>query len=234
MTPAIEVRGLTKCFGQVTAVDDLTFTVQPGTVTGFLGPNGAGKTTTLRVMLGLIRARSGSASINGRPYREVRDQVGVSLEATGLQPGRTARAHLHTRALARGLPRNSVAPALAMVDLAGAADRRIGGFSLGMKQRLGLAAALLGDPEVLILDEPANGLDPGGVSWLRGLLRGLAAQGRTVFVSSHILTEVAQTVDSVVIINQGRLVAEGKIGDLLRGEETLEDLFLGLTRKEAR
>jgi ABC-2 type transport system ATP-binding protein len=234
MMPAIEVRGLTKRFGEVTAVDNLTFAVQPGTVTGFLGPNGAGKTTTLRMMLGLIRCGSGSAIINGRPYREVRGQVGVSLEATGLQPGRTARAHLRTRALARGLPRTSVAPALAMVDLAGAADRRIGAFSLGMKQRLGLAAALLGDPEVMILDEPANGLDPEGVMWLRSLLRGLAAQGRTVFVSSHILTEVAQTVDSVVIINQGSLVADGKIGDLLRGEKTLEDLFLGLTRKDAR
>ena len=231
--PAIEVRGLTKRFGDITAVDDLSFTVGAGTVTGFLGPNGAGKTTTLRMLLGLIRPDAGTAVINGRPYREVRNQVGASLEASGFHPGRTARAHLRTRAMARGLDGAGIDAALAMVDLAGDANRRTGVFSLGMKQRLGLAAALLGDPEVLILDEPANGLDPEGVKWLRGLLRGLAGQGRTIFVSSHILTEVTQTVDHVVIINRGRLIANARLADLIRGEQTLEDLFLNLTRKGA-
>jgi ABC-2 type transport system ATP-binding protein len=231
--PAIEVRGLTKRFGDITAVDDLSFTVGAGTVTGFLGPNGAGKTTTLRMLLGLIQPDAGTAVINGRPYREVRDQVGASLEATGFHPGRTASAHLRTRAMARGLDGASIDAALAMVDLAGDANRRTGVFSLGMKQRLGLAAALLGDPEVLILDEPANGLDPEGVKWLRGLLRGLAGEGRTIFVSSHILTEVTQTVDHVVIVNRGRLIANTRLADLIRGEQTLEDLFLNLTRKDA-
>jgi len=231
--PAIEVRGLTKRFGDLTAVDDLSFTVSAGTVTGFLGPNGAGKTTTLRMLLGLIQSDAGTAVINGRPYREVRDQVGASLEATGFHPGRTARAHLRTRAMARGLDGAGIDAVLAMVDLAGDANRRTGVFSLGMKQRLGLAAALLGDPEVLILDEPANGLDPEGVKWLRGLLRGLAGQGRTIFVSSHILTEVTQTADHVVIVNRGRLIANARLADLIRGEQTLEDLFLNLTRKDA-
>ena len=231
--PAIEVRGLTKRFGDLTAVDDLSFTVSAGTVTGFLGPNGAGKTTTLRMLLGLIQSDAGTAVINGRPYREVRDQVGASLEATGFHPGRTARAHLRTRAMARGLDGAGIDAALAMVDLAGDANRRTGVFSLGMKQRLGLAAALLGDPEVLILDEPANGLDPEGVRWLRGLLRGLAGEGRTIFVSSHILTEVTQTADHVVIVNRGRLIANASLADLIRGEQTLEDLFLNLTRKDA-
>jgi len=231
--PAIEVRGLTKRFGDLTAVDDLSFTVGAGTVTGFLGPNGAGKTTTLRMLLGLIQSDAGTAVINGRPYREVRDQVGASLEATGFHPGRTARAHLRTRAMARGLDGAGIDAVLAMVDLAGDANRRTGVFSLGMKQRLGLAAALLGDPEVLILDEPANGLDPEGVKWLRGLLRGLAGEGRTIFVSSHILTEVTQTMDHVVIVNRGRLIANARLADLIRGEQTLEDLFLNLTRKGA-
>jgi len=231
--PAIEVRGLTKRFGDLTAVDDLSFTVSAGTVTGFLGPNGAGKTTTLRMLLGLIQSDAGTAVINGRPYREVRDQVGASLEAGGFHPGRTARAHLRNRAMARGLDGAGIDAVLAMVDLAGDANRRTGVFSLGMKQRLGLAAALLGDPEVLILDEPANGLDPEGVKWLRGLLRGLAGEGRTIFVSSHILTEVTQTVDQVVIVNRGRLIANARLADLIRGEQTLEDLFLNLTRKDA-
>ena len=231
--PAIEVRGLTKRFGDITAVDDLSFTVGAGTVTGFLGPNGAGKTTTLRRLLGLIQSDAGTAVINGRPYREVRNQVGASLEASGFHPGRSARAHLRNRAMARGLDGAGIDATLAMVDLAGDANRRTGVFSLGMKQRLGLAAALLGDPEVLILDEPANGLDPEGVKWLRGLLRGLAGQGRTIFVSSHILTEVTQTADHVVIVNRGRLIANARLADLIRGEQTLEDLFLNLTRKDA-
>ena len=231
--PAIEVRGLTKRFGNLTAVDELSFTVSAGTVTGFLGPNGAGKTTTLRMLLGLIRPDAGTAVINGRPYREVRDQVGASLDASGFHPGRTARAHLRNRAMARGLDGARIDATLAMVDLANDANRRTGVFSLGMKQRLGLAAALLGDPEVLILDEPANGLDPEGVKWLRGLLRGLAGEGRTIFVSSHILTEVTQTVDHVVIVNRGRLIANASLADLIRDEQTLEDLFLNLTRKDA-
>ena len=231
--PAIEVRGLTKRFGDLTAVDDLSFTVSAGTVTGFLGPNGAGKTTTLRMLLGLIQSDAGTAVINGRPYREVRNQVGASLEASGFHPGRSARAHLRNRAMARGLDGAGIDAVLAMVDLAGDANRRTGVFSLGMKQRLGLAAALLGDPEVLILDEPANGLDPEGVKWLRGLLRGLAGEGRTIFVSSHILTEVTQTMDHVVIVNRGRLIANARLADLIRGEQTLEDLFLNLTRKGA-
>jgi ABC-2 type transport system ATP-binding protein len=232
--PAIEVSGLTKRFGQVTAVDNVSFTVGTGTVTGFLGPNGAGKTTTLRILLGLVQPSAGSALIDGRQYREVRGQVGASLEATGFHPGRTARDHLRARALARGLRGPAVDAALAMVDLAGDADRRTGVFSLGMKQRLGLAAALLGDPRVLILDEPANGLDPDGVIWLRALLRGLAAEGRTVLVSSHLLAEVTQTADHVVIINRGHLVAAGGIAELVQDGQTLEDLFLTLTRKDAR
>ncbi len=234
IVPAVEVTGLTKRFGEVTAVNDLSFTVKAGTVTGFLGPNGAGKTTTLRMLLGLIQPAAGTAVINGLPYREVRGQVGASLEATGFHPGRTARDHLRARALARGLRGSAVDAALAMVDLAKDAERRIGVFSLGMKQRLGLAAALLGDPGVLILDEPANGLDPEGVIWLRALLRGLAAEGRAVLVSSHLLAEVTQTADQVVIINQGQLVADGALGDLIGGDQTLEDLFLTLTRKDAR
>jgi ABC-2 type transport system ATP-binding protein len=233
LAPAIEVRNLTKRFGDITAVDDLSFAVQPGSVTGFLGPNGAGKTTTLRMLLGLVQPASGVALIGGRPYRQVRDHVGASLEATGFNPGRTARDHLRTRALARGLTATSVDAALALAGLAGDAHRRTGAFSLGMKQRLGLAAALLGDPRVLILDEPANGLDPEGVKWLRGMLRGLAAEGRTVLVSSHILAEVSQTVDHVVIVNKGRKVADAPLGELLTGEGTLEDLFLGLTGKDA-
>jgi ABC-2 type transport system ATP-binding protein len=230
----IEISGLTKRFGAVTAVDNLSFTVGSGTVTGFLGPNGAGKTTTLRMLLGLVQPSAGRATIDGRPYRAVRTQVGASLEATGFHPGRTARDHLRTRAMARGLRGSAADAALAMVDLAKDADRRTGVFSLGMKQRLGLAAALLGDPRVLILDEPANGLDPDGVIWLRALLRGLAAEGRAVLVSSHLLAEVTQTADQVVIISQGRLVAAGGLGELLGADQTLEDLFLSLTRKDAR
>jgi len=230
--PAIEVRGLTKRFGAVAAVDDLSFSVRQGTVTAFLGPNGAGKTTTLRMLLGLVKPSAGSATVNGRPYREVRGSVGASLEAAGFHPGRTGRGHLRARALARGADGSSIDDLLAMVDLAGSAGSRIGTYSLGMRQRLGLAAAMIGDPRVLILDEPANGLDPEGVRWLRGFLRGLAAEGRTILVSSHLLGEVAQTADQVVIIDRGRLVTAGPITDLTRENATLEDLFLSLTGKE--
>jgi ABC-2 type transport system ATP-binding protein len=204
----IQIRGLVKRFGAVTAVNDLSFDVTPGTVTGFLGPNGAGKTTTLRILLGLVAADAGTATIDGRPYRELPEplhQAGAVLEAAGFHPGRTARAQ--------------------------AGDRRIGGFSLGMRQRLGLATALLADPEVLILDEPANGLDPEGVCWLRGLLRGFAAEGGSVLVSSHLLAEVAQTVDSVVIIDGGRLVAQGPVAELTAGGAGLEEAFFQLTRE---
>ena len=219
---AITVQGLTKRFGDVLAVDRLSFQVDEGTVAGFLGPNGAGKTTTLRMLLGLVAPTSGTAEIGGRRYRDLPDparRVGAVLEAGGFHPGRSARDHLRIQATAAGLPQVRVDQVLEQTGLAGAARRRVGGFSLGMRQRLGLAAALLGDPEVLVLDEPANGLDPEGVHWLRGLVRGLAGQGRTVLVSSHLLAEVAQTVDQVVIIDRGRLVAQSTIAALTAGAE---------------
>ncbi|HET7519689.1 MAG TPA: ABC transporter ATP-binding protein [Actinomycetes bacterium] len=219
---AISVQGLTKRFGDVLAVDQLDFGVDPGTVTGFLGPNGAGKTTTLRMLLGLVAPTSGTATIGGRPYRELADparRVGAVLEASGFHPGRTARDHLRVLVTAAGLAPGRVDEVLEQTGLAAAGRRRVGGFSLGMRQRLGLAAALLGDPEVLILDEPANGLDPEGVRWLRGLVRGLADQGRTVLVSSHVLAEVAQTVDQVVIIDRGRLVAQSTLTALTAGAD---------------
>ena len=216
----IQIHGLVKRFGPVTAVDGLSFDVQPGTVTGFLGPNGAGKTTTLRMLLGLVAPDAGTATIDGLPYRELPEplhQVGAVLEASSFHPGRTARAHLRIQALAADADASRIEDVLDLVGLTDAAGRRIGGFSLGMRQRLGLATALLADPEVLILDEPANGLDPEGIRWLRGLLRGFAAEGGTVLVSSHLLAEVAQTVDSVVIIDHGRLVAQGPVAELTAG-----------------
>jgi ABC-2 type transport system ATP-binding protein len=219
---AISVQGLTKRFGEVLAVDRLDFEVDPGTVTGFLGPNGAGKTTTLRMLLGLVAPTSGAATIDGRPYRELADparRVGAVLEQSGFHPGRSARDHLRVLATAAGLAPARADEVLEQTGLAAAARRRVGGFSLGMRQRLGLAAALLGDPDVLVLDEPANGLDPEGVHWLRGLVRGLANQGRTVLVSSHLLAEVAQTVDQVVIIDRGRLVAQSTLAALTAGAD---------------
>jgi ABC-2 type transport system ATP-binding protein len=215
--PVITIEGLTKRFGAVVAVDGLSFEVDKGTVTGFLGPNGAGKTTTLRMLLGLVAPTAGTATIDGRPYRELAEpvrHVGAALEASSFHPGRTARNHLRVIATAAGLPRSRADQVLTQVGLAEAASRRVGGFSLGMRQRLGLAAALLGDPAVLVLDEPANGLDPEGIHWLRGFLRHLADQGRTVLVSSHGLAEVAQTVDQVVIIANGRLVTQSTLADL--------------------
>ena len=214
---AIEVHDLTKRFGELTAVDHLSFEVDAGTVVGFLGPNGAGKTTTLRMLLGLVEPTEGSAAICGRPYQELPDplrRVGAVLEASSAYPGRTARNHLRVQALAGQMPSDRVDEVLDLVDLTGAAGRRVGEFSLGMRQRLGLATALLCDPEILILDEPANGLDPEGVRWLRDLLRGLADEGRTVLVSSHILAEVAQTVDSVIILDRGRLVTHDTLDAL--------------------
>ncbi len=229
--PVIDVCGLTKRFGGVTAVNDLSFTVEPGTVVGFLGSNGAGKTTTLRMLLGLVRPDSGTATINKVAYRDLPEplhQVGAVLEASSCHPGRTARSHLRIQALAGSADESRIEDVLDVVGLADAADRRVGGFSLGMRQRLGLATALLTDPELLILDEPANGLDPEGVRWLRDLLRGLAAEGTTVLVSSHILAEVAQTVDSVVILDRGRLVTQSALADLTAGG-SLEEVFLQLT-----
>ena len=215
--PAIEINGLSKRFGGVAAVDDLSFTARQGAVTGFLGPNGAGKTTTLRMLLGLASPTSGSATIDGQPYAQLADparHVGAVLETTGFYPGRRARDHLRVLAAAGGLPSARVDEVLGQVGLAEAANRRVKGFSLGMRQRLGLASALLGRPAVLILDEPANGLDPEGVHWLRQFLRGFADNGGTVLVSSHLLAEVAQTVDEVVIIASGRLVTQSSLADL--------------------
>ena len=216
----IDVVGLTKMFGTVKAVDDLTFSVEPGLVTGFLGPNGAGKTTTLRCLLGLVEPTTGRTAIGGRPYRDLADPVrtvGAALEAASFHPGRSARAHLEVMALGAGIDRGRAAEMLAQVGLTEVADKRVGGFSLGMRQRLGLAAALLGDPQVLVLDEPANGLDPAGIAWLRQFLRALASEGRTVLVSSHLLSEVQQTVDNVVVLARGRLVRAGRLADLDRG-----------------
>jgi ABC-2 type transport system ATP-binding protein len=213
----ITIQELTKRFGDVVAVDDLSFEVDQGTVVGFLGPNGAGKTTTLRTLLGLVTPTAGTAKIDGKPYRELDDpihHVGAVLEASSFHPGRSARNHLRVVATAAGLPLDRADAVLDQVGLAEAARRRVGGFSLGMRQRLGLATALLGDPQVLILDEPANGLDPEGIHWLRGFLRQLASQGRTVLVSSHVLAEVAQTVDQVVIIAAGRLVTQATLAAL--------------------
>jgi ABC-2 type transport system ATP-binding protein len=233
----IEVRGLTKRFGPVLAVDQLSFEVEAGEVVGFLGPNGAGKTTTLRMLLGLVRPDAGTATINGQAYQDLPEplhQVGAVLEASGFHPGRTARNHLRIQALAGQADPSRVGDVLTLTGLTDAADRRVGGFSLGMRQRLGLATALLTDPELLILDEPANGLDPEGVRWLRDLLRGMAAEGATVLVSSHILAEVAHTVDSVVILDRGRLVAQSSLAELTIGAQDLEDVFLRLTKEASR
>jgi ABC-2 type transport system ATP-binding protein len=233
----IEVRGLTKRFGQVLAVDRLSFTVEAGEVVGFLGPNGAGKTTTLRMLLGLVKPDDGTATINGSSYRDLAEplhQVGAVLEASSFHPGRTARNHLRVQALAGQADPSRADDVLELTGLAEAADRRIGGFSLGMRQRLGLATALLTDPGLLILDEPANGLDPEGVRWLRDLLRGMAAEGATVLVSSHILAEVAHTVDSVVILDRGHLVTQSSLADLTIGAQDLEDAFFKLTREASR
>ena len=213
----IDVVGLTKHFGTIVALDDLSFSVRPGVVTGFLGPNGAGKTTTLRCLLGLVAPTSGEATIDGRHYRELDTPlltVGSALEASSFHPGRTARAHLRWLALAAGVPARRCDQLLEQVGLGEAARRRVGEFSMGMRQRLALAQALLGDPPVLLLDEPANGLDPAGIAWLRGFLRALAAEGRTVLVSSHVLSEVEQTVDDVVVIARGRLVRQGTLAGL--------------------
>ena len=228
----VAARGLTKTFGRVTAVRDMSFTAPAGTITGFLGPNGSGKTTTLRMTLGLIRPTGGQALIGGVPYARLphpRRQVGALLEATGFHPGRRARDHLRVLAAAERIPDRRVDEVLGQVGLAGAAGRRVRGFSLGMRQRLGIAAALLGDPEVLLLDEPANGLDPAGIAWLRGLLRGLAAEGRTIVLASHLLSEITQTVDRVLIVSAGQLRFAGPLRDIGETSEALESAFLNLT-----
>jgi ABC-2 type transport system ATP-binding protein len=230
--PVLEVSSLTKRYGEVTAVDDLTFSLPPGTVTGFLGPNGAGKTTTLRLVLGLAEPTSGEALVFGKPYRELDDpagRVGAVLESSDLHPGRSGRDHLRALALAAEVPSSRVDEVLSVVELETAARRRVKTYSLGMRQRLALGGALLGDPKLLILDEPANGLDPAGVHWLRTYMRRFAEQGGTVLVASHMLAEAAQTVDRVVIIDRGRLVATGRLDELAEGGQTLEDAFLRLT-----
>src|SRR6476659_1219205 len=216
----IEVHELTKRFGSFTAVDRLSFSVEPGRITGFLGPNGAGKTTTLRMLLGLVRPTAGTATIGGQRYHDLtapQRVVGSALEATNFHPGRTGRDHLRVLADTAGIDTRRVDEMLELVGIPAAARKRAGGYSMGMRQRLGLAAALLGDPHVLILDEPANGLDPEGIRWLRGFLRHLADEGRTLLISSHMLSEVEQTVDDVVIIANGKRVAQGTVGEL-RGE----------------
>lgn len=230
----IEVEQLTKRFGSTLAVDDLSFSVAPGTITGFLGPNGAGKSTTMRAILGLVRPTSGNTTVLGRQYRELEmpsQRVGALLETFDAHPGRSGRSHLRVLALAGGIAGSRVDEVLALVDLGAAGRRRVKGYSLGMRQRLGLAAALLGDPEVLVLDEPANGLDPQGIRWLRDFLRSLASEGRTILVSSHVLAEVAQTVDEVVIIDRGRLlrhVAIAEVEALAAGSTTVRSPDAGL------
>jgi ABC-2 type transport system ATP-binding protein len=214
---AIEAVGLTKRYGSVTAVENLSFTVRSGAVTGFLGPNGAGKTTTLRMVLGLARPTAGHATVAGCRYADLKDPactVGANLEVSGAHPGRSGRNHLRALATMAGLPPSRVEAVLRLVELEGVADRRVGKYSMGMRQRLGLAATLLGDPQVLVLDEPANGLDPRGIRWLRDFMRAAAAEGRTVLMSSHVLAEVAQTVDDVLVIHRGRMVRQGPVSEL--------------------
>jgi ABC-2 type transport system ATP-binding protein len=230
--PVVEVNSLTKRYGELVAVDNLTFSLHAGTITGFLGPNGAGKTTTLRLLLGLAQPTGGEALVFGRRYRELDDparRVGAVLESSDVHPGRSGRDHLRALAIAAEIPPDRVENVLAVVELEAAADRRVKTYSLGMRQRLGLAVALLGDPDLLVLDEPANGLDPAGVRWLRQFLRWFAEQGRTVLLSSHMLAEAAQTVDEVMIIDHGRQVGSGRLDALTVHGTTLEDVFLGLT-----
>jgi ABC-2 type transport system ATP-binding protein len=234
--PVVTVNTLTKRFGELAAVEDLTFSLERGTVTGFLGPNGAGKTTTLRLLLGLAEPTAGEALVFGRRYRDLENparRVGAVLESNDFHPGRSGRDHLRALALAAGIPEVRVEEVLELVELQSAAGRRVKGYSLGMRQRLGLAAALLGDPELLVLDEPANGLDPAGVHWLRTFLRHFAERGGTVLVSSHVLAEIAQTVDQVVIIDRGRLVAIARLDELAVRGESLEDAYLELTARRA-
>lgn len=214
----IEARNLTKRYGAKLAVDDVGFALQPGIVTGFLGPNGAGKSTTMRMVMGLDRPTSGSVTVLGRPYAEHRNPLNVAgalLDAKGVHPGRTARSHLRALAATHGLPASRVDRVLELTGLESVANKRVGGFSLGMGQRLGIAAALLGDPQVLVLDEPVNGLDPDGVLWVRRFVRAFAAEGRTVLLSSHLMSEMAQTADHVIVLGRGKVIADAPIAELL-------------------
>jgi ABC-2 type transport system ATP-binding protein len=234
----ISVRDLSKSYGGTLAVEDVSFDVRPGTVTGFLGPNGSGKSTTMRLIMGLDTPSRGRAVIDGVPYKALRwplQSVGAVLEARSFHPGRTAYAHLAALAAGGGIPRQRVSEVLELVGLADAASRRAGTFSLGMAQRLGIATALLGDPAVLLLDEPVNGLDPSGVRWIRDLMRSLAAQGRTVLVSSHLISEVALTADRLIVISRGRLLADTTVPELAgRAGGSLEEAFFGLTEGTSR
>ncbi|MFJ8579823.1 ABC transporter ATP-binding protein [Micromonospora sp. NPDC093277] len=230
----IEVNELTKRYRRGVAVDGLSFTVRPGVVTGFLGPNGAGKTTTMRVLLGLAAPTSGEALVGGRAYASMRHplrEVGALLDANAVHPGRSAVDHLRWLAKTNGIGAARTSSVLAQVGLAGVARSRVGDFSLGMRQRLGIAAALLGDPGVLILDEPVNGLDPQGVRWIRELMRALAAEGRTVLVSSHLMSEMELTADRLIVIGRGRLIADTTVGELVTGagSASLEEAYLRLT-----
>jgi ABC-2 type transport system ATP-binding protein len=228
----IEVSGLRKRFGQTLALDGVSFAVAPGTVTGFVGPNGAGKSTTMRAILGLDSVDAGTALIGGRPYASLTHpmrQVGSLLDAGALQPSRSGRNHLLWIAHSQRLPVNRVDQVTDLVGLGKAARRKAGGYSLGMRQRLGIAAAMLGDPPTLIMDEPFNGMDPEGIIWMRGFLRGLAAEGRAVLVSSHLLSELPDVADHVVVIGRGRVLADGTLHDLTAGESSLEDVYLRLT-----
>jgi ABC-2 type transport system ATP-binding protein len=232
----IEAQGLSKRYGATVAVQSLTFNVRSSMVTGFLGPNGSGKSTTMRLILGLDSPDAGQVRIGGRRYRDLRwplREVGALLEARAFHPGRSAHAHLAALAASNRIPRSRVEEVLGLVGLANVAGRRVGGFSLGMAQRLGIAAALLGDPQVLLLDEPVNGLDPEGIRWVRDLLRSLADEGRTVFVSSHLIGEVARTADRVVVIGRGRLLADTPVAALPAGSASMEDWFFRLTEASA-
>ena len=232
----IAAQGLTKRYGAVTAVDGLSFKLVPGRVTGFLGANGSGKSTTIRLLLGLARPARGAITIGGLRYGELSDplrHIGALVDPGVFHPGRTGRSALRVIAKSARIPAARVDEVLALTGLTSAAGRRVGGYSTGMKQRLALAAALLGDPETLVLDEPANGLDPEGVHWLRQLIRSLAAEGRTVFVSSHLLAELAHTVDDVLVINRGHLLAHEPLETLLLRGANLEDVFLELTARDA-
>ena len=233
---AIRVEGLTKRYGPVQAVSEVTFAAEPGRITGFLGPNGAGKSTTLRMLLGLVRPDAGTARFGDRPYRELADPtatVGAVLDLAAAHPATTARGHLRTYGALGGHPAARVDAVIAAARLDGFADRRVGGFSTGMKQRLALATALLGNPSVLVLDEPSNGLDPAGIVWLRTFLRGFADDGGTVLISSHLLTEVQHSVDDVVLINHGRLLRAGPLADVVGAGAGLEDAFLTITQEGA-
>jgi ABC-2 type transport system ATP-binding protein len=229
----IEVTSLRKRYGGTLALDDMTFTASPGRVTGFAGPNGAGKSTTMRVILGLDRADSGTALVGGKTYRTLKHplrHVGSLLDAGALQPGRSARNHLRWLAKSQDLPPARADDVLEITGLESVSRRKAGGFSLGMRQRLGIAAALIGDPKVLMFDEPFNGMDPEGIVWLRGFLRGLAAEGRTVLVSSHLMSEMQDTADHVIVVGRGKVIADAPVSDILTRWPSLEAAYLELTR----